>query len=235
MSAGASLRADFADDLARIHMESIGGKQSILSLKSLRATGVIKIKGETLNLVMWAARPNLLRTEITSKGRVLTEGYDGTNPPWAMDSKTGVVKEMGLVAARAFDVDADFDDPLVLRGSRPIAMDYAGEGRIGGKQVFKLLVTQNFTEIFALYLDRSTYFIIRREKTRTGPNGPEILVTEYSHFSPVNGVMMPYHIVETVGGEVRSETVLDRIEGNPALMPGLFAKPPGKAKTAAGK
>ncbi|HTJ77907.1 MAG TPA: hypothetical protein VL357_02850 [Rariglobus sp.] len=221
----ASLRADFSDDLARIHLESIGGRQQLLALKSLKATGVTKIGGEELHFVMWAARPNLIRTETTSNGRVLTQGYDGANPPWLVDSKNGLVHVMGAVAARAFSADADFDDPLVLRGGRQISLDYAGETEIDGKPVFKLIVIENFTETSFIYLDRFTYFLIRHEVVKSGPRGPEIVATDYSDFSPVNGIMLAHRITEKAGGRVRYETILDQIDANPVITPGLFSKP----------
>ena len=206
-------------------MEAVGGQQRLLELKSLRASGVTKIEGESLRFVMWAARPNLVRTETTSKGRVVTQGYDGVNPPWMTDSQTNQIREMGAVAERAFSADADFDDPLVLRGKRPISVDYAGETEIDGVPVFKLLVTENFTESSFIYLDRSTYFIIRRDVVKPGREGPVTVETHYSDFSLVNGVMLPRRIVEKARGKVRFETVLETIDANPALMPGLFSKP----------
>ncbi len=206
-------------------MEAIGGFENLILLKALRATGVTKIDGEELHFVMWAERPNRVRTETISKGRVLTQGSDGVNPPWLMDSKNGVIREMNAVAARAFDADADFDDPLVLKGARRISVDYAGETEIEGNPVFKLLVTENFTQTFAVYLDRSTYFIIRREMGKPGAHGMELVITEYKEFSPVDGVMLPHRIVEKSAGRVRYETILDKIETNPAIMPGLFSRP----------
>ena len=230
VSGGASARADFADDLARIHLESIGGREQVLALKSLRASGVTKIAGEELRFVMWAARPNLIRTETTSKGRVLTQGYDGKNPPWLLDSRNGRVQEMGAVAARAFSADADFDDPLVLRHGRSISLDYAGETEIDGKPVFKLLVTENLTETSYVYLDHSTYFLIRHDVVKPGREGPEVIETDYADFSPVKGVMLPHRIIEKAAGVLRYETVLEQIDANPALMSGLFSKPVAAAK-----
>lgn len=221
----APVRADFADDLARIHMESLGGRERVLALKSLRATGVTKIQGEELHFVMWAARPNLVRTETTSAGRVLTQGYDGKNPPWLLDSKTGRIREMGTAAARAFDADASFDDPLVLRGSRKVSLDYLGETELDGVPVFKLLVAENFTEGSYLYLDHTNCLIIRRDAVKQGARGPEMIETDYGDFRAVNGVMLPHRIVEKAAGRVRYETVLDRIEANPSIMPGLFSRP----------
>lgn len=225
LSGETSARADFADDLARIHLEAIGGIKHVLELKSLRATGVTKIQGEELSFVMWAARPMCVRTETTSAGRVLTQGYDGVNPPWVMDSRTGKIQEMNAVAARAFSAEASFDDPLVLKAKRGVSLDYAGETEIDGKPVFKLLVTENFTEMSFLYLDTATYMIVRREVEKTGPNGREKVETLYGDYSPVNGIMLPYRIIEKTGGRVRSETVLQQIEANPPLVEGLFSKP----------
>ena len=219
------MRADFADDLARIHTESIGGRQQLLALKAFKATGTTKIGGEELRFTMWAARPNLIRTETTSNGRVLTQGYDGKNLPWIVDSKNGQVREMGAVAARAFSTDADFDDPLVLRDGRQISLDYAGETEIDGKPVFKLIVIENFTQTSSIYLDHSTYFLIRHDVVKPGRRGPETVETDYSDFRPINGVMLPHRIVEKASGEVVYETIMERIEANPTIMPGLFSKP----------
>ena len=227
---GAVARADFADDLARIHLEAIGGKKHVLELRSLKATGVTKIRGEELSFVMWAARPMCVRTETTADGRVLTQGYDGVNPPWVMDSRTGKIQEMNAVAARGFGAEASFDDPLVLKGKRGVSLDYAGEAEIDGKPVFKLLVTENFTQTSFLYLDAATYMIVRREVEKPGAKGLEKVETLYGDYSPVNGVMLPYRIIEKAGGQVRSETVLTQIEANPPLAEGLFSRPVVAAK-----
>ena len=228
---GVSLvRADFAADLARIHVEAIAGQERLQKLKALRATGFTHIQGKELRFVMWAERPNRVRTETMNAGRVLTQGYDGVNPPWVLDSKTGKVVAMGVEAAREFSADADFDDPLVARGSRTVTMDYAGETEIEGHPVFKLLVTQNFTESSFVYLDNKTYFIIRRDITKVRGGVSETVETYYSDFSSMNGIILPHRITEKSAGQLRHETVLEFVEANPVLMPGFFSRPIMTAK-----
>ena len=224
------VRADLAVDLARIHVEAIGGRERLQALKAFRVSGFTLIQGKELRFVMWAARPNRVRTETTSGGRVLTQGYDGVNPPWVLDSRTGKVIEMGGAAARAFSADANFDDPLVAWESRNVALDYAGEAEIAGRPVFKVLVTQNFTESSLVYLDHETYFIIRRDVTRSRDGRMETVETYYSDFSAVNGIIMPHRITEKAAGQLRHETVMELVEANPALMPGFFSRPVVVAK-----
>jgi hypothetical protein len=220
------LRADFAADLARIHVEAIGGHDNVKALKAVHATGVTRIQGRELRFALWAARPNWVRTEATEEGRVLIQAYDGANPPWVMDSKTGKVFEMGIAPARAFKADADFDDPLVPAGrGRNVSLDYAGETEIAGRPVFKILVTQNFTESAFIYLDHTTYLIIRRDAVRIRSGAPERVETWYDDFRPVKGVLLPHRLTEKSAGQVRSETVLERIDGNPPLAPGFFTRP----------
>ncbi len=225
-----TVRADFAQDLARIHTEAIGGKARLQELKTLRATGFTRIQGKELHFVMWAERPNHIRTETTSAGRVLTEGYDGVNHPWLLDSKTGKVIEMGTEAAREFSADADFDDPLVTIGTHTVCLDYAGETEIDGRPVFKVLVTQDFTESSFIYLDNETYFIIRRDVTRARGGVSETIETYYSDFRAINGIILPHRIIEKTAGRLRHETVMETIEANPAIMLGFFARPNATVK-----
>ena len=137
---------------------------------------------------------------------------------------------MGAEAAREFSADADFDDPLVAMGSRTISLDYAGKTEIDGRPVFKLLVTQNFTESSFVYLDNKTYFIIRRDITKVRGGVSETVETYYSDFSSMNGIILPHRIVEKAAGRLRHETVLEFVEANPSIMPGFFGRPVATVK-----
>lgn len=219
------LRADFADDLARVHLEAIGGRAAVVKLGALRITGATYANGKELKFVLWARRPNLMRIETTAGGRVLTQGYDGKNPPWLMDSQTGRIDAIEPVAARTFVANADFDDPLVLREGRKISLDYGGKETINGVQVFKILVTENFTQTSILYLDCDTAMLLRRDDMDIAGNGPKLTETDYENYCPVAGVMLPFRIVQKADGQVISETIVDKITPNPAMKPGLFTRP----------
>ncbi|HEY0943989.1 MAG TPA: hypothetical protein VGD81_01940 [Opitutaceae bacterium] len=224
------LAAGVADDLARIHVESLGGVERLARLQALRAEGRTRVQGQEVRFVLWAARPNAVRVETTAGERVRRQGWDGSEAaPWQQAVVAGVPKPAGALdefEARELRADAEFDDPLVDSARRGYAVDFAGEMTLDGRAVFKLLVTRHFTEQFTLYLDAETYLIVRRDSTRRFPGGRDAqLVTHYRDFRSVAGVLLPHRVAVEADGKALHETVLELVEANPRLAPGFFRAP----------
>jgi outer membrane lipoprotein-sorting protein len=218
--------ADSVRDLVRIHTEATGGQARVAALKTLRATGVVRSGTGELKFVLLAARPNRIRTEVTSGLQTITQGWDGENEPWSADTKTRRVTKLFGLSAADFKVDAEFDDPLLKGGDkRQIALDYAGKVTMEGRDYIKVVVTQNFTETSFVYLDATTYLIARRDVVRRRKNGERLIRTDYSDFRAVAGVILPHRLVVSEEGKRIHETVIDRIEPNVELPDGVF-KPP---------
>lgn len=223
-------RADFAQDLVRIHTEAVGGRERIDALKALRATGVTRSERGDLRFVFWSARPNLLRTEVTSGSRTITQGWDGKTEPWLADSQTGRVTALTGDRAEELKVEAEFDDPLLAGADRRVSLDYGGAVELGKRELLKILVTQNFTEVSFIYLDPTTYLIVRRDVVRRRGDGEMTLRTNYSDFRPVAGVLLPHRLAVYRNGTQLHETVIERIEANPKLPKGIFEPPVAKTE-----
>ena len=220
--------ADQAVDLARLHMEAIGGAARIAQFSALQATGTVRIAERTMHIGLVAQRPNRVRTIVQAQGYMLIQAYDGVNPPWQIDAsaKSPGPQLIGEGAAHDFINDAEFDDPLVNSSERGYSIDYAGTAEANGKRIFRLLVTHRLTETFELELDGDTYFIIRRLSTRELADGREIrLETRYADFRPVAGVIVPFRIGIYVGDRLLNETVLESVEPNPPLAAAVFSRP----------
>ena len=236
MSLTTAAWADQAADLARLHTEAIGGAARIAQLTALQATGSIRIDGRTLRMGLVAQRPNRVRTIVQAEGYMLTQAYDGVNPPWQIDAsaKSPEPRLLSEEGAREFINDAEFDDPLVSSSERGYSIDYAGTAETNGRRTFRLLITHKFTETFELELDAETYFIVRRLSTRVQSGGREVaLDTRFADFRPVAGVIVPYRIAVYAGDRLLHETVLESVEANPPLLPSVFsltANTEGKAE-----
>jgi len=218
-------RADFAQDLMRIHTESIGGRERIGELKTLKGSGVTRNDDGELKFVLWAARPNRIRTEIVSGTRTISQGWDGAGDPWIADSQTKRITRLGGVSAWDFKIDAEFDDPLVPGPGRKISVDYAGEVEVEGRTLLKLMVVQNFTSSSLVFLDPATYLIVRRDIVRNQKGGNVVVRTEYSDYRPVAGVLLPHRVVVSQGDKRIRETVIEKMEPNPVLPADIFKGP----------
>jgi len=224
----ATLVAGPADDVARIHIEAIGGKERIEAVGALRASGRVTTSGRMVRFRMLAARPNQVRIETESGGRTLVQSYDGKNPPWEMDTAGNppVARAMRETATAMFLRDAEFDDPLVGGEARGYRLDAAGEFTIDGRRLTKILVTQNGGAPFFIYVDAETFLIVLRVDVRKQASGRDAeVVTRFDRFRPVNGVLLPHLIEVSLDGEVVQATVIDGMDANPKLTAGIFTRP----------
>ena len=222
------VRADQAEDLARIHLEVIGGRERIAALTALRASGVVVTGGKKVRFTMLAARPNRLRLETGADGRSLVQASDGVDAPWKYD--TGIwpphYQAMADGEARVFAADAEFDDPLVAGGARGFVFDYAGEVEAGDKKLLRVLVTRKLTETFSVLVDPETYFIVARVEHRQSAGGRRVeIVTRYGDYRPVDGVLLPHKVAVLTDGKLVQQTFIEAVEPNPAVTAATFARP----------
>jgi hypothetical protein len=72
---------DVADDIARIHIEAIGGEARVARLESFRAAGQSQVGDFVMEFQMWAARPQSIRIEVNMQKKTLVQGWDGQGDP----------------------------------------------------------------------------------------------------------------------------------------------------------
>jgi len=218
-----SVRADFAQDLVRIHLEMSGGKEKVAALQAFKATGVTRTDQGELRFLMWAARPNHIRTEVTSGERTIAQGWDGEGEPWTADTQTRRISLLRGVAADEFKLDAEFDNPLLADAAgRKVSLDYAGDVELDGRALIKLVVVQNYTATSFVYLEPGSYMMVRRDIVRRRADKTVVVRTDYADFKSVAGVMLPHRLTVLVDGKKLNETVIERIEPNPQMSASLF-------------
>jgi hypothetical protein len=227
--AGCSLlHAEDADNLARIHVEAIGGKMRLNLLQSLRVQGNVMIDGRYLEFSLLAQRPNRIRMETRTSEHTIVQATDGVNPPWQMDPQAEPLTPRIIAGKEAleFSADAEFDDPLVDYESKGYTVDYAGTISVNGRRLFRLLITRRNSVAYHLLLDAETYFIAGKQAVRDMGYGREVKIeTWYEDFRPVGGVIMPHRIRVTADGKPLHETVLQKVEPNVAVPTGIFTMP----------
>jgi hypothetical protein len=224
----ASLRADVVNDIARIHIEAIGGMERIKALGAVRATGRVVSNGKEVRFSIIAARPARARIETEADGRTLVQGSDGVEEPWEFDTGSWppVYRAMAAGSARTFKADAEFDDPLVVGAARGFVLEYAGEVEVEGKKLLRILVTQKLTDTFSILVDPDTYFIMKRVEKRSSVSGRSVhVITHYEDFRPINGVLLPHRVITSIDGRVTQQTQITKFEANPKLNDQTFTRP----------
>jgi outer membrane lipoprotein-sorting protein len=220
-------RADSADDVARIHIEAIGGKLRMNLLRTLQAAGRVNIDGRVLTFRLLAERPNRLRMETRSGSRRIIQATDGVSAPWQLDpdAKPGRVTQLEGEEAREFASDAEFDDPLVDYAARGYSIDYAGETQVGDRRAIKLLVTRRLVDSFQLMVDAETYFILQKVSVRVRQGRQVKMEITYDDHRPVAGIIIPHRYLTYADGRLLHETILESVEANAPVPPDSFTAP----------
>jgi hypothetical protein len=220
-------RADSADDVARIHIEAIGGKLRMNLLRTLQAAGRVNIDGRVLTFRLLAERPNRLRMETRSGSRRIVQATDGVSAPWQLDpdAKPGRVTQLEGEEAREFASDAEFDDPLVDYAARGYSIDYAGETQVGDRRAIKLLVTRRLVDSFQLMVDAETYFILQKVSVRVRQGRQVKMEITYDDHRPVAGIIIPHRYLTYADGRLLHETILESVEANAPVPPDSFTAP----------
>lgn len=218
--------ADRAAEIARIHVEAIGGREAVAALRALRMTGWVATETRRVPVTLVAERPARLWMETVFEGRRVVQGWDGVARPWRWESG-GSVQELSAEAAERFLVDAEFDDPLVAWEGRH-RLEFAGEREVGGKKLLRVLVVRRLTENVFVLVDPQTYFIVLRVQELTAGGRRVAWVTRYEDHRPVNGVLVPHAVTALEGERMVQHVVFERVEGNPRLEEGLFTQPRGE-------
>ncbi len=226
LAASFSRADDIAADIARIHIDAIGGPVRVERLEGFRAAGQSRVGDFTMDFQMWAKRPSSIRIEVMMQNQTLLQGWDGENSPWIQGGVNGAPQEMPPDLATRFKIESAFDTPLFNPEERGFVLEYAGEDQVRDRPVVKLLATRNITDQCTLYLAADTYFIVQQDRVRYEPGGSRVLVeTQYGGFRPVLGVIMPHRIVVMEEGEVVSDVMLNWMEPNPPIEDAEFQMP----------
>jgi outer membrane lipoprotein-sorting protein len=212
------------DEIVAKHLAAKGGVEKLRGVTSVRTTGRVRSGRGVSTITVWTRRPNSLRQEMTTDGKTGITGFDGTTL-WAINPLLGATaRELsGPAADRAREEAEDFDSVL---------LDFQQKGHtvelVPGADASApphLRVMKKNGKIQDIYLDPAT-FLEQRTTTQVSQGGKTVIVSnEFSNYKPVDGIMVPFTIRQSVGGQLLGEVVYDRVQFNLPLADELFKMP----------
>lgn len=212
-----------ADAIVAKNIAAKGGAEKLRGVTSVRTTGRVKSGRGLSTITVWTRRPNSMRQEMTTDGQTGVTGFDGTTF-WAINPAMGPNARAlsGPAADRVREEAEDFDSVL---------LDYREKGSAVEVVPFAagasphLRVTKKNGKVQDIYLDPAT-FLEQRITTEVTQGGKTATVTtEFSNYKPVDGMMVPFTIRQSLNGQLQGEVIYDRIQFNLPLDDGLFKMP----------
>ena len=202
-----------------------GGLEKLQAVKNIvleaRATastpmGQMQIEGKS-----YYVYPDKFRQDVKMPQGEMSYVYDGTSG--------FAVTPMGVQPLPP-DVSNSFKDAvfretlwlLTNLSQSDIAIQYAGVEEVQGKSAHVLLVPQPSGEVLRVFVSEDTHYVMKlayREMAQGVTANRESLMDDYRD---VDGVMVPYHVVQNVDGQLFSESRVTNVTLNAELDETLF-------------
>ena len=224
-------RADQLDDILARNLAARGGADKLRAIKSLRATGKIKLGGGNFSLSAdfgeVIERPNRIRTEITIQGLTQISASDGTDA-WTVSPFNGRrdAEHASIDDKRQIEQTAELDGPLVDWRTKGHRIEYLGTENVDGAPAIKLRVTRKDGDLQYVFLDPDTALEIRITTVRKVRGTEDIEETDLGEYQQVAGVWLPFSLESGPQGAPRQSRIhIERVEPNVATDPVWFRVP----------
>jgi outer membrane lipoprotein-sorting protein len=221
-------KASPVDEIVDAHLAARGGREKLKALRSIRETGTVTASdGRVAKVVREIKRPNLFRLEFSYEGTKSVFAYDGRSG-WQVAPLFGRFDPEAMPPqsdAAAVD-QGDIESPLVDWREKGHTVELVGREPLPGGDAFKLKEVLAGGRTRYEWIDAATHQIVRSDVERTVDGRQVRLVSDFSDFRDVGGILFPHAIETRVEGRPQTMRIMvKKVELDPELDDALFRMP----------
>ena len=224
----ASAGAQTVDEIVARHIEARGGLERIKAVQSIRMTGRANAgPGRDALVHREIKRPNRIRTEFTIQGMTGVYAFDGERG-WEVSPFLGRMdpEPMSPESAQQAGEQADTAGPLVDWRAKGHRVALVGRETVEGREAYRLEVTLAGGTVRHDFIDAQSFLLVKTESTRLVRGHKRDVVTTFSDYKRVGGLLFAHAIVASTGGAAhRLSIVVEKVELNPTLDDTRFRMP----------
>ena len=222
-SSFSAIRAQTADEIVNKYVDALGGKEKLQQIKTVYMENTTQVMGNegpsTSNLVVGVGYKMVSEINgqsivmaITGKGGWQVNPYAGASTPTALPDD--------LLKQSKGRLDAF--GPLYNYTAKGNKVELLGkEGN-----AYKLKVTSADSIETTIFIDTSTYYITKLNSTAQMMGQTMEVITSFSNFKKTDlGVVFPYTIEISYGGQFNITTTVNKLELNKKIDPAIFDMP----------
>lgn len=224
------------DEIIAKHLEAMGGKDKIESVKSMKMIGKMQMQGMEAPITLTVKIPDQVRTEFTIQGLTGVQAYDGKNG-WAVMPFTGKKDPEAMSGDDVKELEDQADIwPLLNYKAKGNQVELLGKDKIEGTDAYKLKLTRKNGDVSTVFLDADNYMEIKDQEKRMIRGTEHEIETSLGDYRPVDGIMFPFAIESSQKGSPEKQKItVDKVQLNapvdeasfkmPAAAPAPAAKP----------
>jgi len=193
---------------------------------TMRLRGTVTSRGKTVPVLVLRKRPNRLRQETAFDAGTVIAAFDGRRA-WAINPFSGSDAPRRLTGSEVDDAaaQADFDGPLVDPAAHGFAVALVGAESVDGRPAYRLRLKKPGSPGQDFLIDATTWLEIKSVTTVSRDGRPATLETAFDDYRSVDGVMVPFRIVTSIGGQTVSVMQVERVDLGVPIADALFVMP----------
>jgi hypothetical protein len=217
------------DQIVQKHIAALGGGEKLSAIQNVTMTGSALLMDGQLQaaITIRAKRPLSMRLDMTLQGQTFVQAFDGKTA-WTMNPFMGSPdpQKSGADDTLAARDDADFiDGSLVDAQAKGNLVALAGKEDVDGLPAYKLKVTRSSGSVEYVYLDAKTFLPLKSAGTRKQQDQQIDYESSPGNFKPLNGVMMPFRLIQKMNGRTLMEFTVEKADVNTAMDDTIFQMP----------
>jgi len=187
-----------AQSIIESYLKSIGGKDELRKINSIKSTFTMEAMGTSLQGTEMKMNPNKHSFEVKMGDmKVMESKFDGVK---GFQSQMNQKKEMEDDEIK----DAQDDKaviPQLFYVSEGYQVVYTGTEKIGEEDAYKIKVTKPSGKVSVEYYSQKTNLLLREEKTEEAGGNEMTITMDFSNYKKVGNIMAPYTLVKSVSGK----------------------------------
>lgn len=228
LSLSFAVKAQTLDEIINKHVDALGGKDKINTMKSMYMESDMDIMGTAAPSVTTILFGKGSLSEVNYNGQKIVNCVTIDKGGWAINPLMGQVtaEAMPEEQANAGKPQLSAGGTLVDYAAKGNKVELAGQEDANGVKAWKLVVTTKEGAHFVHYIDPATWQIVRTV-ARINFNGQEIEQgVNYSNFKKTDfGFVVPYSYAIEYPGGMTLTVAVKKIEINKEVDPKIFDKP----------
>jgi hypothetical protein len=215
-----TLHAQTVDEVIDKYISTLGGKQKLKALRSIKITGEMRNQGVTIGLTTTVLNGVGIRTDITVPD--VGSGFNIITPTkgWNFMSFSGPPKPQALSAAQvsAGQPGIDLQGALFNYKQKGNRVELVGKEMVDSLNCYKIKLTFKSGIIIYYLIDDQQFHRVKLVATETVNGVPTEAATLYSDFRRTpEGYLLPY-AQSSKNGKLQVNLVVI----NPPIKPGIF-------------
>jgi len=168
------------------------------SLKTIKITANVSAMGMEMPMVLWMKNPNKIKSVTSVSGQNMIQVFDGQKG-YVVNPMAGDPVEMTPDQVKQTLRSNMFQNYMAtyLKNGQ---LTLVGEDKVNEKPAYKIKATVEGGSVIDLYIDKSSYFLVRTSST-TSQGGMTVTMDSYpSNYTETGGIMFPMKTTTSAQG-----------------------------------